>query len=162
MTALRLLNIPPGEAPKLNLFTRETFEAVGSQITGIAVVNFPTVYDFEIGTTPDGYYIGILSAPEGTVYVRQYLGLPYGGESWAILELIGQTGGGGGGGGTPPTPTPYDPLSQAKKYKTDDQEVEQHGLADRAAYERFAADKNGLTGFAAVRLGRVRLGGPID
>jgi len=161
VTSLRLLNIPPGSVPKLNLFTRDTFAPVGSQITGIAVANFPTVYDFDTVGIDDGYYIGILSAPEGTIYVRQLDGLPYGSDSWAMLELIG-TGGGGGGTDPPPVTPTADPLSQAKRYKTDDQEVEQHGLADRVAYERFAADKNGLTGFAAVRMGRVRLGGPID
>lgn len=58
-------------------------------------------------------------------------------------------------------PTPTDPADKPKIVEVDGQKVEQHSLSDRIAWEKHQAEKAAGGGFAAVRFGQVRLGGPI-
>jgi hypothetical protein len=55
-----------------------------------------------------------------------------------------------------------DPASKPLRQKTDGQEVEQHSLSERIAWEKHQAEKASGGGFAALRVGQVRPGGPND
>jgi len=157
---LRIFNIPANVFPGLSLVDRATLEPLPGTISGLPVQGYPTIYDFDLVGISDGYYLAMMANPQGIFYLRVLNGVGHSSNDWAALELLGVV---------PVAPVdPVEPdtiLEGSKKYKTDDQEVEQYGLDERVAYERFQAEKNavgGKGGWAAVRMGRARLGSVND
>ena len=64
------LTLPPNKTPTLQPYTRDTATAVGSPITGEAVVGRPTLYRFDVSSLDDDDYVMDVANPAGRFVVR--------------------------------------------------------------------------------------------